>query len=67
MSKCLDSIIANNYPKNKLEILVVDRMSENGTRDIINEYIMRYSFVSVLENFRKVTPCAMNTGIRNCK
>ena len=67
ISKYLDSIIANNYSKNNLEILVVDGMSENGTRNIINEYIRRYSFVSGLENFRKVTPCAMNIGIRNCK
>jgi len=30
-SKCLDSIIENDYPKDKLEILVVDGMSEDVT------------------------------------
>jgi len=26
IGKCLDSIIANNYPKDKIEVLVVDGM-----------------------------------------
>jgi len=29
IGKCLDSIIANDYPKDKIEVLVVDGMSEN--------------------------------------
>ena len=29
IGKCLDSIIANDYPKVRLEVLVVDGMSED--------------------------------------
>lgn len=29
--KCLDSIVAQDYPKDKFEVLVVDGMSEDGT------------------------------------
>lgn len=32
IGKCLDSIIAQDYPKDKLEVLVVDGMSEDRTR-----------------------------------
>jgi cellulose synthase/poly-beta-1,6-N-acetylglucosamine synthase-like glycosyltransferase len=32
IGKCIDSIIANNYPKDKVEILVIDGISEDGTR-----------------------------------
>jgi len=35
IDKCLDSIIAQNYPKDKLEILIIDGMSEDGTRGIV--------------------------------
>lgn len=65
ISKCLDSIIAQDYPKDKLEILVVDGMSQDGTRGIINEYCKKYPFIRLLDNPRKVTPVAMNIGIKN--
>lgn len=29
IGKCLDSVITNDYPKDRLEILVVDGMSED--------------------------------------
>lgn len=32
IGKCLDSIITNDYPKEGLEVLVVDGMSEDGMR-----------------------------------
>ena len=30
--KCLESIIANDYPKEKLEIIILDGLSNDGTR-----------------------------------
>ncbi|PIP12385.1 MAG: glycosyl transferase, partial [bacterium (Candidatus Stahlbacteria) CG23_combo_of_CG06-09_8_20_14_all_40_9] len=39
IGKCLDSIIEQDYPKDKLEILVVDGMSEDRTREIMKEYM----------------------------
>jgi len=65
IGKCLDSIIANDYPKDKLELFVVDGMSEDGTREIINQYSQKYAFIRVLENTKKITPCALNIGIRD--
>jgi glycosyltransferase involved in cell wall biosynthesis len=35
---CLDSILANAYPKKGLEILVIDGMSEDVTMDVKNEF-----------------------------
>lgn len=32
ISRCFDSIIAQDYPKDKLEVLIVDGMSEDGTK-----------------------------------
>jgi len=65
IEKCLSSIIANDYPKDKLEILVIDGMSEDNTRWIVKEYSQKYPFIKLLENPKRITPCALNIGIKN--
>lgn len=67
IGKCLDSIIANNYPQERLEVLVVDGDSEDKTREIVEKYTKQYSFIRILENPKKITPAAMNVGIKNSK
>ena len=64
---CLDSILANDYPKDKVEILVVDGMSDDKTRAIIERYARSYSFIRILGNPRRITPCALNIGIKNAQ
>jgi len=65
IGKCLDSIIANDYPKEKLEILVVDGMSEDRTREIVEKYRKEHLFIRLINNSKKLTPFAFNEGIRN--
>jgi len=67
IDKCLDSVIANDYPKDKLEILVVDGMSDDGTRKIVEKYVQQYLFIRILDNPKRITPCALNTGIKHAK
>lgn len=38
LKKCLDAVLAQNYPKEKLEIIVVDDHSEDQTLEIIRSY-----------------------------
>ena len=64
---CLDSIVANSYPTDKLEILVADGMSEDGTREILKHYAERYPFVKVLDNHKKIASTALNIAIKNAK
>jgi len=67
IGQCLDSIIAKDYPHENLEVLIVDGMSEDGTRDIIKKYIREHSFIKLLDNPEKITPVAMNIGIKRAK
>lgn len=67
IGQCVDSIIANDYPHAKLEILVVDGMSEDGTRSIVERYVQQYAFVRLVDNPKRIIPFAMNIGIRNAK
>ena len=65
--ECLDSVLANDYPGDKLEILVVDGMSDDMTKDIVLEYSEKYSFVSLYNNNCKIVPTALNIGIKKAK
>jgi len=64
IGKCLDSILANSYPLDKLEIIVVDGMSSDGTREIVEGYMTQYPMVKLLDNPRRITPVALNIGIK---
>ena len=47
------------------EILVVDGMSDDGTRKILSEISSRYTKIRIIDNPLKVTPTAFNLGILN--
>lgn len=34
LGPCLDTLLATRYPLDRLEILIVDGMSDDGTRDV---------------------------------
>jgi len=63
---CLDSVISNDYPKDSLQVLVVDGMSEDSTGQIVESY-QQYPFIRVLKNPRRITSCALNLGIESSK
>lgn len=65
ISGCLDGFIEQDYPKENMEILVVDGMSEDKTRKIVQEYSVKHSFIKLIDNPNKVTPYALNIGIKN--
>lgn len=61
---CIESIIAQDYPKDNLEVLFVDGMSGDTTRAIVVEYSKIYPYIKLLDNPKRVVPSAMNIGIR---
>jgi glycosyltransferase involved in cell wall biosynthesis len=67
ISQCLESILANDYPKDSLEILVLDGMSEDRTRDIVRSYSDRYRWIQLVDNPKKHIPAAMNLGIQKAR
>jgi glycosyltransferase involved in cell wall biosynthesis len=67
IDKCLDSIIVNDYPKDRVEVLVIDGMSQDKTREIIEGYADRYAFIRLLDNPKKITPAALNVGLKSTK
>jgi glycosyltransferase involved in cell wall biosynthesis len=60
---CLDSILESDYPKEFLEVKVVDGMSSDNTREIIKKYSAKYAFIELVDNVNQKTPYAFNLGI----
>ena len=67
ISGCLDSILENDYPKELLEILIIDGDSEDQTRELILQYNAIHPFIKLLSNPDKITPRALNIGISKAK
>lgn len=67
IGKCLDSLIEQDYPKENIEVLVVDGASKDGTRDIVRKYKEKNSFIKLLDNPDYFPSFALNKGIRESK
>ncbi len=66
IGRCIDSVVNSDYPSGSLEILPVDGMSEDGTRERVLRYAEKYHNIKLLDNPKKHTPAALNIGIKNC-
>jgi len=64
---CIQSILLQDYPKEDLEVLFVDGMSQDSTRQTIAGYSARCSFIRLIDNPKRIVPVAMNIGIRASK
>lgn len=63
IENCIVSILNQDYPKDRLEVLFVDGMSTDSTRDIVKKYIQKYDFIQLLDNPARIVPPALNRGI----
>jgi cellulose synthase/poly-beta-1,6-N-acetylglucosamine synthase-like glycosyltransferase len=60
IENCIKSLLKINYPKDRLEIIVVDNNSNDGTWDIIEKYEIR----AVVEKTIQSSYAARNRGIK---
>jgi glycosyltransferase involved in cell wall biosynthesis len=67
IGRMLDSIFANEYPRDRFEVIIVDGMSDDGTRDVIADYASRYPMIRMLDNPHRTTPHALNLGISRAR
>jgi glycosyltransferase involved in cell wall biosynthesis len=64
---CLNAVADQDYPRELMEIMVVDGMSRDQTKEIVLKIAKKNPSIRLLENPKKITPAAFNTGIRNAK
>ena len=61
---CLESVLATDYPLDRIEVLVADGRSDDGTREIVARCAAQHPCVRLLDNPARITPAALNTAIR---
>jgi glycosyltransferase involved in cell wall biosynthesis len=65
IGRVIESLLGQDYPADRMEILFVDGMSTDRTRPLIERYGRDCSMpaIRVLENPDRITPVAFNIGI----
>lgn len=70
-AKYIENCIKNLYnfdpPKGGFEVIVIDGMSDDGTRDILSRLKDSYPDLIVIDNLYRTVPYAMNLGIQKAK
>ena len=67
IAKCLRSIVEQDYPKDRLEVLVIDGLSDDRSRDIVLEFSTSHPHVRMLDNPKRIPSAAWNVGIQKAK
>lgn len=67
IAQFIESLLQQDYSKDDLEILLVDGMSQDRTREIVAGYTEKYPFIRLIDNPDKIVPYAMNRGIEEAR
>lgn len=63
----IKSLLKQNSSPLALEILLIDGGSRDGTREIIRRLAHTHPSIKLLDNPRRVTPAALNIGLRSAR
>ena len=64
IERAISSVLDNDYPAKQMEILAVDGMSDDGTREIVARLSKADSRVMMLDNPKRIASAAMNIGLK---
>ncbi|MGQ9715818.1 MAG: glycosyltransferase family 2 protein, partial [Anaerolineae bacterium] len=69
IARSLGAVLAQDYPHDRMEVLVVDGMSDDGTRDVVAGLQVRHPqfAIRILNNPARIVPTALNLGLRHAR
>src|SRR5688572_1057382 len=67
IATCVRSLAYGTYPKDRLEILVLDGMSDDGTRPILEQLAREIAELRVIDNQSRRIPTALNLGLQHSR
>ena len=63
IERCLRSLMAQNYPQDRFEVIVVDGGSDDGSRDILESLRSEFTSLRVVANRGRHTGRGLNIGL----
>jgi glycosyltransferase involved in cell wall biosynthesis len=67
IERCLDSIVENDFSHRLAEIIIVDGMSDDGTRAILDKYVEKYSICKLLDNPDRSQVVGLNIALSEAR
>ena len=67
IERCINSVCSFYQPPGGFEVIVIDGMSTDGTRELLFRLKNQFPDLVVIDNPRKIVPSSMNLGIQNAK
>jgi len=65
--RTMEGLLAQDYPPDRMEIIVADGMSDDKTREILAEYMGRFPQVRMLDNPSRIASAGLNVAIATAK
>jgi len=65
IERCVRACLENEYPADKIEVIVADGFSDDQTREIVERLAREDSRVRMFDNPQRISPTGVNIGIRN--
>lgn len=62
--RCLDSLLDNDYPEDRIELVVIDGGSDDGSRTVVEELAHAHPNLRMIDNPERQKPQGLNLGIR---
>jgi glycosyltransferase involved in cell wall biosynthesis len=63
LRRSLDAVLRQDYPQEKVETIIADGMSTDGSREIIREYQAAHPSISLIDNPGKIAPIGLNQAL----
>lgn len=63
IARCLDGVLQQDYPSDRIEIIVADGGSDDRTRDVVAGMQQNHPHIRLIDNPRRIVPTGLNRAI----
>ena len=63
IGECIESVLRQDYPHDRLEIIISDGASTDRSKEVVQEYIKEYPFIRLIDNPHKTQAQTMRLAV----